>query len=344
MEGPADPLGGTDDSWDDVVLDEAFIKASPVVELSAEQRARLNRRRHGGVWHPESQGPLPPDVRPRRRYGRIARAWLGGMVVLAMLAGLAHWTSTGVLRVSDLAVGKGAAASDAAAFEPATGREAPSPSREARARPMRQPPQQTGHGAHRFLLTTPGGAPVGYDPCRPIHYVVNGRTAPREGRQLLREAIDRVSAATGLVFVDDGDTTESPSERRAAFQPRRYGDRWAPVLIAWSDPAEVRGLGGDVAGRGGSVPVSRPGSRNPSVYVTGVVTLDGPQIAQQLLPGAPALARAVVQHELGHLVGLDHVDDTAELMNPSTSELTDWGPGDREGLAALGRGRCFPDL
>ena len=35
------------------------------------------------------------------------------------------------------------------------------------------------------------------------------------------------------------------------------------------------------------------------------------------------------------------VDDTAELMYADNVGLLEFGPGDREGLAALGRGRCF---
>jgi hypothetical protein len=273
---------------------------------------------------------------------RTLRACLGAVVVLAMLAGLARWTATGGLG-DQLALEEEPAHADAVAFGVATGRHAPSPSREAADRPLGRPPSVSATGRHQFLLTSSNGSPIAYDPCRPIHYVVNERTAPEGGAAIVADAIQRLSTATGLVFVDDGATTERPLEHRSAFQPDRYGDRWAPVLIAWTDPTEVPGLAGDVAGRAGSVPISREGSREPVAFVTGVVTLDGPQLAQ-LLPGASALTRAVVQHELGHLVGLDHVSDTGELMNPSTSELTDWGPGDREGLAALGQGRCFPDL
>ena len=58
-------------------------------------------------------------------------------------------------------------------------------------------------------------------------------------------------------------------------------------------------------------------------------------------PNGWASARAVVLHELGHLVGLGHVDAAGELMQPQGGpEITDWGPGDREGLAALGGSEC----
>jgi hypothetical protein len=44
-----------------------------------------------------------------------------------------------------------------------------------------------------------------------------------------------------------------------------------------------------------------------------------------------------VLHELGHIMGLDHVQSKAELMEPSGGLVTDLGPGDREGLSMLGR-------
>ncbi len=331
----------SDDPWDHLVLDEAFVRASPVIELSADERMRLRQAHLERVWDVGS-APLPPDIRPRRRAGRIARAWISGLLVLAMLAGLARWTGnpTG----SDAAADGERAASDQVTVDLTGGRRAPTPSAEAADHPLGTAPEVIETGHHEFLITRPDGSPVAYDPCRPVHYVVNERTAPPGAKALLDEAIARVSAATGLVFVDDGTTTERPSDHRSPYQPTRYGDRWAPVLIAWSDPAETPGLADDVAGRAGSIPVTTSGSEGPTVYVTGTVTLDGPQITEQLLPRSPDLARAVVQHELGHLVGLDHVGHETELMHPSTTKLTDWGPGDRAGLAQLGRGECHPDL
>jgi hypothetical protein len=50
-------------------------------------------------------------------------------------------------------------------------------------------------------------------------------------------------------------------------------------------------------------------------------------------------------HELGHLVGLDHVSDDSQLMSPTLSgDLTDYASGDLEGLAVLGQGQCLPDI
>jgi hypothetical protein len=76
-------------------------------------------------------------------------------------------------------------------------------------------------------------------------------------------------------------------------------------------------------------------------FVTGTVTLDVDafDVIPHQLRGEAA-AQAIVDHEFGHLVGLDHVDDPGELMNADNLGRTTWGPGDLAGLSRLGRGRC----
>jgi hypothetical protein len=72
------------------------------------------------------------------------------------------------------------------------------------------------------------------------------------------------------------------------------------------------------------------------------VTLDSVSFAAMSRQrGGAAFERAIVLHELGHLVGLAHVSDQSELMNADNVGLLDYGPGDREGLAQLGAGPCF---
>jgi hypothetical protein len=205
-----------------------------------------------------------------------------------------------------------------------------------------QPPDRTGN--HEFLLMQPtGDEPKAWNPCRRIHVVVNGHRAFPRADHLLRDALDAVTRATGLQFVVDGETDESPSLDRKPFQPDRYGDRWAPVLVAWTDEEDASFLEGGVVG------LTKPIGFNlsdPSPYLSGTVVLDGP-FFDELLRGdldEYRTARAIVLHELGHLVGLDHVDDDAELMSPELGLARQFGAGDLHGLARLGRGPCFPEL
>ena len=225
-------------------------------------------------------------------------------------------------------------------------RSGPPPGHEEQHQPLGEPP--LGHptdGPYSFMQTQADGVtPVAYSPCRPIHYVVRPDGAPAGGDTLLATALARISEGSGLQFVADGATEEAPGKDRAPYQPQRYGDRWVPVLVAWSTPTESPELAGDVAGSAGSASVVSGGT---SFYVTGEVVLDGPSIAGLLAdgPNGQAVAEGVVTHELAHLVGLGHVNDPGELMNP-TAALTQTylAHGDLAGLARVGTGACAPRL
>ena len=222
----------------------------------------------------------------------------------------------------------------------------PTPGRDAEPVPFGTPaPLRSRSNSYRFMETQiDGKSPVAYDPCRPIHFVVRAQGAPIGGRQLITEAIARVASITGLIFIDDGDTTEAPDRRRSSFQPERYGDRWAPVLITWVTAAENPDFAADVAGEAGSVAFGREGT--PRVFVSGSVQLDAEQLSNSLAqPRGRRAARAVVLHELGHLVGLAHVNDKNQLMYPETgARQLDYGDGDLTGLVALAGGACVPSL
>ncbi|MFJ6001674.1 peptidase [Arthrobacter sp. NPDC092385] len=210
--------------------------------------------------------------------------------------------------------------------------------------PLGIPPAAPASTAYR-LLDSPVESQewVAYDPCRPVHYVVRPNGAPVGSEGLVQEAVAEVSAATGLQFIDDGTTTEAPSEDRDLYQPELYGKTWVPVLITWTSPAEIPELVGDVAGLGGSDYAQTPGK--PLVYVGGQVQLDAPDAVETLLfPDGRAYLRAIIMHELAHVVGLDHVDDPGELLYERNVGVTSFGDGDRAGLALLGTGPCVPEL
>lgn len=210
--------------------------------------------------------------------------------------------------------------------------------------PLATPPAAPGTGSYAFeQMVVETGTPVAYDPCRPIEYVVNRATQPPGADLLLDQALAEVSKATGLQFSYQGESSEIPSLEREVYNSSLYGERWAPVLIAWSDEQITPGLSGDVLGLAGSSALSTSGA---AAYVSGVVQLDGPDLALMLSEeDAAKEVQATIMHELAHLVGLGHVDDPLELMNPILiPEVTSFGSGDLTGLAVLGAGECFSEL
>jgi Matrixin len=206
------------------------------------------------------------------------------------------------------------------------------------------PPASTGSRGYELRPSPdPDQAFVAYDPCRPVHYIVRPDNAPPGTDQLVHEAVAKVAAATGLQFENDGLTSESTAEQRKTYLPDLDGNRLALVLIMWSTPEESPGLAGKAAGQGGSAYERTPG--HPYVYVKGVVKLDAPALADIMQwPDGPALVRAVIMHELGHVVGLDHVDDPHQLMSAENNRQTEFADGDRAGLALVGSGPCVPQL
>jgi predicted Zn-dependent protease len=87
--------------------------------------------------------------------------------------------------------------------------------------------------------------------------------------------------------------------------------------------------------------------RTPSgdlTYVSGVVYRDPVAIQEIRLRMGETAATTVVLHELGHLVGLAHVDDVNQIMFPRGGQVADYQQGDRVGLGALGEGLCQPDV
>lgn len=304
------------------------------------------RARSQGVID-EGQGRPSENAAPRRAHpsaqakqsrGHLRRWWSAGftstLLVLAIIGAPALSQANGTLTPWL----RGALTSRFA--------NRPTPGHEKSAHPLGVPaPVAPVSDSYGFLAHQADGTnPVSYDPCRRIHYVIRALGEPVGGAQIITDAVLRVSRATGLRFVYDGATSEAPSRLRSPYQPARYGDRWAPVLISWVTHYENPDFATDVLGQGGSFPVRLP--YEPSVYVTGQVELDPMQLASILRwPNGDHVVRAIVLHELGHLVGLDHVTAASQLMYPrSQPEVTEFGAGDLTGLAALGSGTCVPDL
>ncbi|MGH8888822.1 MAG: matrixin family metalloprotease [Acidothermaceae bacterium] len=322
------------------VFDDYFVTSARRIEPSSAARiANANRIATGHATL--SQQQMPPGwttpaarllVPVSRQGGRSIGngIWLPVFVVLAIVIALVA-VRTGKERAAAIGAGDGLFGS--VTSQPPT-RYFPDPTRI-----LPAPTPVAATGGYTVLDARSGGQPVTWDPCQPIHFVVRSSGEIPGGRVLLDQAMAEISKDTGLFFMDDGTTTEAPNPHRNPYRPDLYGKSWAPVLITWSNPTEYPGLAGDVIGLAGPVAV---GGKNAHI-VSGEVVFDGPDLTQlEDVPEGSTFAYDVMLHELGHLVGLGHIDDVNSVMNPVSSRpLRGYSPGDLRGLAAMGSGRCL---
>lgn len=199
---------------------------------------------------------------------------------------------------------------------------------------------------YAFLETRPGGCqPVRFNPCEPIHYVVNAALAPPGATDDMQKAIEVVEAVTGVDFVNDGPTDEPASVGRRISQPQRYGSRWAPVLIVWDHGGPYRMETTNPAG-GRSFPVD-------GAYVSGVLIVNIDATAEDHGHARPVNGFGegttwgrVFIHEIGHLLGLGHVARSDQIMFTELGVQTgnaEFHAGDLAGLRVLGKeGGCLP--
>ncbi|HMJ75101.1 MAG TPA: hypothetical protein VK507_03965 [Iamia sp.] len=305
-----------------------------------------------GWPHPSGLVAAPNGPPPRGR----ATGWLAGLALVAVgvlvAVGLvvlgaddgAGSEATVADEVSSLAGTHASSTSAEPAPRPST-TTPPTPPTDPLARQAPEPTIPTASGPHIYLSLETDGDPVTWDPCDPIRFVVNDLLAPPGAAEVLAEAMARVTAATGLVFVDEGVTDEPPAQgsSRPREDPARYGEGWSPVLISWTDAAAVPGLEGYA---GLTQPLSVFSDVGEAIYVTGYIELDRHYAANAISWGDRQYLVSLVMHELGHLVGLGHVREVTEVMtdDPEGVNALDWGPGDRFGLATVGRGECDPDI
>lgn len=187
----------------------------------------------------------------------------------------------------------------------------------------------TDRNNYAFLQTQPGASePVTWDHCRAIRYQVNPLYAPRGWKSTVNAAFEDISVASGFVFVDAGRTTDRTVKWRTDVSPV-VAD---PVLVMWSDSAQDVQLHGDVSGVGGSASVQ---VNDRLRYITGRVVLDADVYSALDTTGKVVDQRLILEHELGHVLGLAHVKDRHQLMFARDSDVAALGRGDIAGLKAL---------
>ncbi|MFU8839962.1 MAG: hypothetical protein ACNA8R_04490 [Nitriliruptoraceae bacterium] len=180
------------------------------------------------------------------------------------------------------------------------------------------------------------GQPVRWDPCHPIEVVLSPDGAPAGAAADLDEALVRLTAASGLELIAAGTTEERPGAARLPYQPERYGERWAPILVAWAAPGEA-GLPLRTTDRGIAIPVAG-GPTGDRTFLTAQIVLNRDR--DDLVVGFGDRTDswgATLLHELSHALGLDHVDDPDQLMSvyPGSGPV-ELGAGDLAGLIAIG--------
>jgi hypothetical protein len=189
-----------------------------------------------------------------------------------------------------------------------------------------------------------------WNPCRLHSYKVNLASVPAAARKAVlaetHAAMRTLSVKTGIPFTYRGATAEVP---RLGSYVRQSAD----IIIAYTTPAKTNyRLAGATAGQGGYAGGWRSTSNGiKTTYSAGInkgyLVVDTPDLLAHFKPGFGAGLRRgnLLLHELGHVVGLGHVNNARLLMNPSLSGYTPNGytASDAAGLARVGRkAGCIP--
>lgn len=196
-----------------------------------------------------------------------------------------------------------------------------------------------GEGSHAFIGRTADGEPFRWDPCSTIHYQVDLGQVDDHVLDDVKEAVRRVSQASGLRFEFDGVVHLSVNDLLSSgnfVTATSGGLHWSPVLIAFRSHTAMRGLGVRRA-YGAAFPVTT--RFDADQFVSGAVVINASAGLVDGFGRAPSVG-TVLQHELGHAVGLGHILDPFQLMSPMPV-VTDWGRGDLAGLEELGEGPCL---
>jgi hypothetical protein len=171
------------------------------------------------------------------------------------------------------------------------------------------------------------------DPCTTIGYRVNLTHAPVGALDDVQHAFDRVHQASGLTFRYLGRTTALPPSESGWPSDTTVIVGWAaPKQTAWKLTGSLVGMGGPVYWRSAT---DATGSLR-QITRAGVLLDSSAKMARGFAPGD--LQGKVLQHEIGHAVGLGHVRSSSQRMKHliSARSTPNWGAGDLAGMRKVG--------
>ena len=195
---------------------------------------------------------------------------------------------------------------------------------------------------------------VRWDPCQTITYAVNARKAgstPKARAAAIADtqaAMGRAGERTGMSFRYVGTTTEIPRDAAGASWTDRQ--RAAEIVIAWVKPGSAtygsnllsQASGGYASGTGGwswKAWTTASGQWRLAIG-RGFVVINADQNGSYRAGfGSGTTRGALLLHEVGHALGLNHVGATDELMYPTMLRRShsSYKDGDQRGLSKLGR-------
>ena len=165
-----------------------------------------------------------------------------------------------------------------------------------------------------FEVTNASGAPARWNPCDALHYAVVYPGAPSGWQNDVANDIAQASQATGISFVDDGtysSTSAVPSTSK--------------IVISW-----VSALSG-----GDQIGLTTYWYYNTSSYAPEMASAQIQLLTSLNGGGGLSGEQPVLLHELGHAMGLAHVN-AGEVMNPVDQGYGTYQGGDLNGLWHLG--------